>query len=93
MRTGSQPSSVAINDFNNDQIPDLAVSNYGTQTVSILLGRGNGGAEVGVTRKFGIELFSFNFDSDDGRSRFMIGGGELNLTLVVNSGIDTITMH
>ncbi|CAF4292770.1 unnamed protein product, partial [Rotaria sordida] len=41
MKTGSQPSSVAINDFNNDQIPDLAVSNYGTQTISILLGRGN----------------------------------------------------
>ncbi|CAF4125574.1 unnamed protein product, partial [Rotaria sordida] len=52
-----------------------------------------GGAEVDVTRKVVIELFSFNFDSNDDRSRFMIGGGELDLTLVLNSGVDIITMH
>lgn len=37
---GSEPSSVAVGDFNGDGIPDLAVAN--SNTVSILLGQGNG---------------------------------------------------
>ncbi|CAF4357297.1 unnamed protein product, partial [Rotaria sordida] len=52
-----------------------------------------GGAEVGVAHEIVVELFSFKFDSNDGRPRFMIGGGGLDLTLVVNSGVGTITMH
>jgi hypothetical protein len=39
---GSSPRSVAVGDFNGDHIPDLAVTNYGDDTVSILLGRGDG---------------------------------------------------
>jgi hypothetical protein len=36
------PSSLAVADFNNDGKLDLAVSNSGANTVSILLGNGNG---------------------------------------------------
>ena len=39
---GSEPHFVAVGDFNNDGIPDIVSANYGSNTVSILLGVGNG---------------------------------------------------
>jgi hypothetical protein len=40
--TGSTPYYVATGDFNGDGILDLAVANDGTDTVSVLLGNGDG---------------------------------------------------
>jgi hypothetical protein len=39
---GTQPYSVAVGDFNGDGNLDLAAANFGSNTVSILLGEGNG---------------------------------------------------
>ena len=39
---GLSPTSVAIADFNGDNRPDLAVSNSGNNSVSVLIGFGNG---------------------------------------------------
>jgi hypothetical protein len=39
---GLQPQSVAVSDFNNDGQSDIAVANYGTNNVGILLGVGDG---------------------------------------------------
>ncbi len=38
--TNTDPDSLAVGDFNGDGIPDLAVANYATGTVSVLLGNG-----------------------------------------------------
>jgi hypothetical protein len=40
--TGSGPSAVAVADFNGDGKNDLAVANYGSNNISVLLGNGNG---------------------------------------------------
>jgi hypothetical protein len=40
--TGNSPVALAVGDFNRDGIPDLAVANHTDNTVSILLGNGNG---------------------------------------------------
>ena len=40
--TGSNPYSVATADLNADGRPDLVVANYGSGTVSVLLGNGDG---------------------------------------------------
>jgi hypothetical protein len=40
---GLSPLTVEIGDFNLDGNPDLAVANYGSNTVTILLGDGSGG--------------------------------------------------
>ena len=44
---GSAPAFTATGDFNGDGIPDLAVSNVSSTTVSILLGSNNGTFTVG----------------------------------------------
>jgi hypothetical protein len=39
---GSGPKSVAMADFNRDGIPDILTANSGSNTVSVLMGNGNG---------------------------------------------------
>ena len=39
---GSLPGSVAVGDFNGDNVLDIVAANFGSNTVSILLGNGNG---------------------------------------------------
>jgi hypothetical protein len=46
--TGSQPSSVTTADFNGDGKLDLAVSNYNDNSISILLGNGDGTFKTNV---------------------------------------------
>ena len=38
----SHPYSIAVNDFNNDHILDIAIANFGTSTLLLLYGYGNG---------------------------------------------------
>src|SRR5258708_3866126 len=40
--TKDGPSCIVVGDFNGDSKPDLAVSNVGSGTVSVLLGNGDG---------------------------------------------------
>jgi hypothetical protein len=53
--TDTYPYSVAVGDFNGDKIPDLAVANYATNTVSVLLGVGNGTFQEHVDFPVGSE--------------------------------------
>src|SRR5713101_4598200 len=43
LAVGTQPLSVGIGDFNNDGKSDLAVANFTSGSISILLGNGTGG--------------------------------------------------
>ncbi|MCK7576834.1 MAG: VCBS repeat-containing protein [Chromatiales bacterium] len=47
LATGTYPLSVTANDFNKDGNLDLAVANYGSHTVSVFLGNGNGSFGAG----------------------------------------------
>jgi Bacterial Ig-like domain (group 3)/FG-GAP-like repeat/FG-GAP repeat len=46
--TGTSPVFIAVADFNQDGIPDLAVANHLGGTISIFLGNGNGTFQGGV---------------------------------------------
>ena len=42
IQTGNSPAIAGVGDFNEDGIPDLAIENAGDNTISILLGKGDG---------------------------------------------------
>src|SRR2546427_3865796 len=55
---GTHPQSVAVGDFNGDGRPDLAVANSGSNTVSVLLGIGDGTFQPARTFAAGSSPFS-----------------------------------
>jgi Bacterial Ig-like domain (group 3)/FG-GAP-like repeat len=67
--TGMGPESVAVGDFNGDGHPDLVISNgaFGSSTISVLLGAGDGTFQNAVTydvggRPCGVAIGDFNRD-------------------------------
>lgn len=65
---GNQPSAIAVGNFNGDNDPDIAVANFGSNNVSILLGGAGGsfGAPVNFTVGNGprvLGLSDFNGDT------------------------------
>jgi|GEM_PF-1963559 len=54
---GRLPYQAAIGDLNGDGIPDIAVTNYGANTVSILWGTGNGTFTAGPTLNTGTNPY------------------------------------
>jgi hypothetical protein len=76
--TDTYPTSVAVGDFNGDGKLDLAVANFFGQTVSILLGDGQGNftsaPSVGVSSPGSVAVGDFN------------GDGKLDLAVASNYG-------
>ena len=67
---GSNPRSIVISDFNQDNRLDIAVSNYDTNNVSILIGYGNGSFATPTMHSTTIdsgplEIAAGDFDNDN----------------------------
>lgn len=91
LRTRTQPSYVAVGNFNADALPDLAVATFGSDSVAIFLNNGSGGfslvsnVSVGAGPVF-IEVVDLNndgkadlnvanYNSDSVSQRFGNGNG------------------
>jgi len=64
---GTDPTSVAVGDFNGDGKPDVAVVNMGSNNVSILLGKGGGTFRTGLNFDAGSTpstLYTADFNGD-----------------------------
>jgi uncharacterized repeat protein (TIGR01451 family) len=75
---GTNPSSVVVGDFNGDGKPDLAVANFGSDNVSILLGNGDGTFQAAVNFDAGlspnsIAVGDFNGDGKPDLAVFQVG--------------------
>jgi hypothetical protein len=93
---GSSPQKVAVGDFNNDGIPDLAIANFGAGNLSIMLGHGDG--TFTATSQTPIAVGSnpyFVAAADlngDGNLDLVAGNnGTTTLTLLVGKGDGTFT--
>ena len=102
---GTSPRSVTTGDFNNDGNIDLAVANYNSSNVSILLGNGNGTFQAAVNYGTGanprsVTTGDFNNDGNidlaiansnfAGNVSVLLGNGDGTFQAAVNYGAGTL---
>src|SRR2546422_886081 len=88
---GTHPQSVAVGDFNGDGRPDLAVANFGSNTVSVLLGIGDGSFQPARTFAAGTSPLSvavgdFNGDGRPDLAVANFGSNTVSVLLGIGDG-------
>ena len=94
---GSSPDAIAVDDFNDDGTEDVVVANHASNTVSVLIGRGNGSFALAPGSPFasggsgptGVAPWDFN---GDGRADLaVINGGSNNVDVYAGDGTGRLT--
>jgi hypothetical protein len=109
VRVGEEPFSVAVGDFNGDQVEDLVVANSYSNDLSILLGKGDGTFEPAQTLEVGMGTVpwsvvadDFNGDgiadlavaySDANMVAIRVGNGDGTFQAVLNFGVQRKPWH
>jgi Ca2+-binding RTX toxin-like protein len=83
---GSDPTSVAIGDLNGDGLPDLAVANYSSNNVSVLLGDGTGRFKDAPNSPFNVGSFPISAAVGD------LNGDGLPDLAVANSNSENVSV-
>jgi hypothetical protein len=90
--TGAVPLSVVVGDLNGDGKPDLVVSNNVSQSVSVLLGVGDGTFQTAVAHPVprGATMAAIGDLNGDGKLDVAVTGGVLNtVTVLLGNGDGT----
>jgi hypothetical protein len=87
----SQPVSVAVDDFNGDGKLDLAVSNRGSNTVSILLGNGDGTFQTAINSSVNNpqSVVAGDFNKDGKLDLAVAKGGSNSVSILFGKGDGT----
>ncbi len=90
--TGSNPVGLAVGDFNNDGKADLVTANSGENTVSVLLGNGDGTFRTHVDSDVGAKPVSVavgDFDGDGNQDLAVVSQTALSLSILLGNGDGT----
>ena len=93
---GQSPYGITTGDFNNDGKMDAAVIGAGTNTVTILLGNGNGtfAAKVPINLAIQPSVIAVGDFNEDGKLDLAIGGySETTLVILLGNGDGTFAVH
>ncbi|CAF4606681.1 unnamed protein product [Rotaria socialis] len=86
MGDGAHPISIAIDDLNNDGLADIAVANYGTDNVGILLGSGHRNFDSVIPYSTGIGSGPYSLSIADFNNDYRLD------IVVANSKTNTIAI-
>lgn len=92
--TGINPTNVAVADFNNDNKPDLAVTNQVSNDISILLGNGNGtfAAQSLITAGGGpYAIVAGKFNADTNFDLAVVNSTSNNVSILTGNGNGTFS--
>lgn len=94
--TGAEPSFIAVGDFNGDGIPDLAVANQTSNTLTILLGNGDGTFKTANANLPNGNNPSFvavgDFDGDGKADLAVANANGNNLSILLGKGDGTFNL-
>jgi uncharacterized protein (TIGR03437 family) len=89
---GTNPDAVAVADFNGDAKADLAVANRGGNSVSVLLGNGDGTFQAAVTYSAGNGPYSLaagDFNGDGNTDLAVANQSSNNVSVLLGNGDGT----
>ncbi|MEI8017239.1 MAG: FG-GAP-like repeat-containing protein, partial [Schlesneria sp.] len=87
--TGTQPKSVSLTDVNGDGKPDLVVANFNSNSVSIMLGNGNGTFQAQQTFATGsnpVSVASGDVDGDGRVDLIVANKGSNSVSVLLGNG-------
>lgn len=88
---GSKPVFIAVADFNNDGVEDLAISNAGDDTVTVLLGVAKGGFAEAAGSPFAVgskpvSIVVADFKNSGGQDLAIANSGDDSVTVLLGNG-------
>src|SRR6266849_667885 len=86
---GGHPASVVAGDFNGDGVLDLAVANYSSNDVSVLLGNGDGSFQL--ARNFAAGMYPVSiavgdFNSDGWQDLAVANNASATVSVLLGNG-------
>src|SRR6202167_3130500 len=93
---GTQPTGLVTGDFNGDGKIDLAIANSGSNTVSMLLGNGDGTFTAGTHVAVGSRpawLVTGDFNEDGIPDLAVVNSGSNTVSILLGNGDGTFTLH
>jgi hypothetical protein len=96
INVGIKPRGIVTGDFNGDGKIDLAVGNFGSNTVSILLGNGDGTftGQTPIAVGLGPEWLVTGDYNEDGKTDLAVANSVDNsVSILLGNGDGTFTLH